>query len=57
MWIFSISKNLKKIPKLEVKTGAFHEKKAKNSKLQLGGQRRQERLRRKDELYKKNRGI
>ncbi len=50
-------KNLKKIPKLEVKTGAFHEKKAKNSKLQLGGQRRQERMRRKDELYKKNRGI
>ncbi len=50
-------KNLKKIPKLEVKTGAFHEKKAKNSKVQLGGQRRQERMRRKDELYKKNRGI
>ena len=50
-------KNLKKIPKLEAKTGAFHEKKAKNSKVQLGGQRRQERMRRKDELYKKNRGI
>ena len=50
-------KNLKKIPKLEVKTGAFHEKKAKNQKIQLGGARRQERLRRKDELYKKNRGI
>ncbi len=50
-------KNLNKIPKLEVKTGAFHEKKAKNSKVQLGGQRRQERLRRKDELYRKNRGI
>lgn len=50
-------KNLKKIPKLEVKTGAFHEKKLKNQKVQLGGKRRQERLRRKDELYKKNRGI
>lgn len=50
-------KNLNKIPKLEPKTGAFHEKKAKNSKVQLGGARRQERLRRKDELYRKNRGI
>jgi ATP-dependent RNA helicase RhlE len=50
-------KNLKKIPKLEAKTGAFHQKKAKNSKIQLGGKRRQERIRRKDALYKKNRGI
>jgi ATP-dependent RNA helicase RhlE len=50
-------KNLKKLPKLEIKTGAFHEKKAKNKKIQLGGKRRQERLRRKDEIFKKNRGI
>jgi ATP-dependent RNA helicase RhlE len=38
--------SLKKIKKLETPTGAFHEKKAKNKKLQLGGKRRQEKQRR-----------
>ena len=39
-------KSLKKIPKLIVPTGAFHEKKEKNKKVNLGGKRRQENLRR-----------
>ena len=39
-------KNLKKAKKLVVPTGAFHEKKAKNKKEQLGGRRRQEKQRR-----------
>ncbi len=39
-------KNLKKLKKTETPTGAFHEKKAKNKKLQLGGKRRQEKQRR-----------
>lgn len=46
-------KNLKKIPKVEIKTGAFHQKKAKNSKVQLGGKRKQESLKRKRELQLK----
>jgi hypothetical protein len=37
---------LKKLPKLITPTGAFHEKKDKNKKENLGGQRRQENLRR-----------
>src|SRR6478609_3341334 len=40
-------KNLKKAKKIETPSGAFHEKKAKNSKVQLGGKRRQEKQRRK----------
>jgi len=40
-------KNLKKAKKLVTPTGAFHEKKAKNKKEQLGGKRRQEKQRRK----------
>ena len=43
-------KNLAKLTKLEVKTGAFHEKKAKNKKVQLGGKRRQEKVKRKREM-------
>ena len=39
-------KNLAKAKKLEVPTGAFHEKKAKNRKEQLGGKRYQESQRR-----------
>lgn len=39
-------KNLAKQKKLLAPTGAFHEKKAKNKKLQLGGKRRQEKQRR-----------
>jgi ATP-dependent RNA helicase RhlE len=39
-------KNLKKTKKVAPLTGAFHEKKAKNKKVQLGGKRRQEKLRR-----------
>jgi len=39
-------KSLKKIKPLETPTGAFHEKKAKNKKVQLGGKRRQEKLKR-----------
>jgi ATP-dependent RNA helicase RhlE len=39
-------KSLKKIPKLITPTGAFHEKKEKNKKVNLGGKRRQENLRR-----------
>jgi ATP-dependent RNA helicase RhlE len=48
-------KNLKKIPKLVVPTGAFHEKKEKNKKVNLGGKRRQENLRRIAEKKAKNR--
>jgi len=39
-------KSLKKIPKHVTPTGAFHEKKEKNKKVNLGGKRRQENLRR-----------
>lgn len=39
-------KSLKKIPKIITPTGAFHEKKEKNKKVNLGGKRRQENLRR-----------
>ncbi len=39
-------KSLKKIPKHVTPTGAFHEKKDKNKKVNLGGKRRQENLRR-----------
>ncbi len=39
-------KSLKKIPKLITPTGAFHEKKDKNKKVNLGGKRRQANLKR-----------
>ncbi len=39
-------KNLKKTKKVPVPSGAFHEKKGKNKKVQLGGARRREKLRR-----------
>lgn len=39
-------KSLKKLKKIETPTGAFHEKKGKNKKIQLGGKRRQESQRR-----------
>jgi ATP-dependent RNA helicase RhlE len=39
-------KNLKKTKKVAPPTGAFHEKKARNKKVQLGGKRRQEKQRR-----------
>lgn len=39
-------KNLAKLKKPTVSGGAFHEKKAKNKKIQLGGKRRQEKQRR-----------
>jgi len=48
-------KNLKKIKKIATPTGAFHTKKAKNSKVQLGGKRRQEKMRRLTEKYKSKR--
>jgi hypothetical protein len=48
-------KNLKKAKKIVAPTGAFHEKKAKNSKVQLGGKRRQEKQRRKLELSRSKR--
>jgi ATP-dependent RNA helicase RhlE len=44
-------KNLGKAKKLVVPTGAFHEKKAKNKKVQLGGKRRQEKMRRLTEKF------
>ncbi len=47
-------KNLKKLPKLPIPTGAFHEKKEKNKKVNLGGKRRQESLRRIAEKNAKN---
>lgn len=46
-------KNLAKLKKIETPTGAFHEKKAKNKKVQLGGKRRQEKLKRKREMISK----
>ncbi|MDI1355650.1 MAG: DEAD/DEAH box helicase [bacterium] len=49
-------KNLKKAKRIATPTGAFHEKKAKNSKVQLGGKRRQERLRRALEKSRSKRG-
>ena len=51
--IVKADKNLKKIPKLNPLGGAFHEKKAKNKKTNLGGKRRQEKERRMEELYRK----
>jgi len=48
-------KNLKKAKKLVAPTGAFHEKKAKNKKVQLGGKRRQEKQRRKLETSRSKR--
>ncbi len=48
-------KNLKKAKKIVPLTGAFHEKKAKNKKVQLGGKRRQEKQRRKLELSRSKR--
>ncbi len=48
-------KSLKKIPKLITPTGAFHEKKDKNKKVNLGGKRRQENQRRIDERKSKSR--
>lgn len=39
-------KNLRKTKKVEAPTGAFHEKKGKNKKVQLGGKRSQEKIRR-----------
>lgn len=44
-------KNLGKAKKLVTPTGAFHEKKDKNKKEQLGGKRRQEKMRRLTEKY------
>lgn len=49
-------KNLKKQKQLTQPTGAFHEKKAKNKKLQLGGKRAQERQRRALEKSRSKRG-
>lgn len=51
--IVKADKNLKKIAKKATPTGAFHEKKAKNKKVNLGGKRRQERERRMEEAYVK----
>ena len=48
-------KNLKKAKKIVVTGGAFHEKKAKNKKVQLGGKRRQEKQRRKLETSRSKR--
>ncbi|MCC6370136.1 MAG: DEAD/DEAH box helicase [Bacteroidia bacterium] len=48
-------KNLKKGKKLVMPTGAFHEKKAKNKKEQLGGKRRQEKMRRLEDKYRSKR--
>jgi ATP-dependent RNA helicase RhlE len=50
-------KNLKKTKKTEAPTGAFHTKKAKNSKEQLGGKRRQEKMRRLEVKYRSKRGF
>jgi ATP-dependent RNA helicase RhlE len=51
--------NQKKLPKVAEYSGggAFHEKKTKNKKINLGGKRRQEKLKRKEEAYKRKRGI
>lgn len=51
--IVKADKNLKKLPKVIPSGGAFHEKKAKNKKVNLGGKRRQEKERRMEELYRK----
>lgn len=51
--IVKADKNLKKIPKLNPSGGAFHEKKEKNKKVNLGGKRRQEKERHMEDLYKK----
>lgn len=51
--IVKADKNLKKIPKLNPSGGAFHEKKAKNKKVNLGGKRRQEKERRMEETYRR----
>jgi ATP-dependent RNA helicase RhlE len=50
-------KNLKKTKKIAPPTGAFHEKKAKNNKVQLGGKRRQEKMRRLEDKYRSMRGF
>ena len=50
-------KNLKKAKKTLTPSGAFHEKKGKNKKLQLGGKRRQEKMRRLEEKYRSKRGF
>lgn len=50
-------KNLKKAAKIITPTGAFHEKKAKNKKVHLGGKRRKEKMRRLEEKYRKKRGF
>lgn len=44
-----------KVSKFDVPTGAFHEKKGKNKKIQLGGKRRQEKQRRAIELSRSKR--
>lgn len=51
--VMKADKNLKKIAKKVAPTGAFHEKKAKNKKVNLGGKRRQEREKRMEEAYVK----
>ena len=50
-------KNLKKAKKIITPTGAFTEKKAKNKKVQLGGKRGQEKIRRIREKQRKLRGF
>ncbi|MBK9284081.1 MAG: DEAD/DEAH box helicase [Sphingobacteriaceae bacterium] len=49
-------KNLAKAKKIETPSGAFHEKKAKNKKVQMGGKRYQENKRRALAKSKKSRG-
>jgi ATP-dependent RNA helicase RhlE len=44
-------KNLKKTKRVETPTGAFHEKKDKNKKVNLGGKRHREDKRRKEEKF------
>lgn len=48
---YKADKNLKKVTKIQTPTGAFHEKKAKNKKVNLGGKRRQEKERRMEEAF------
>ena len=48
-------KNLQKTKKILTSGGAFHEKKDKNKKVQLGGKRHQESKRRKEEQYRSKR--
>ena len=48
-------KSLKKLPKHVTPNGAFHEKKDKNKKVNLGGKRKQENLRRIAEKNVRNR--